>query len=165
MVAGAAAIGGTAVFTLDLDYTNAGGLPAGGSLVVEDLEYSNSYVTITGFRGGEEVDVDWTVSFLEIAGLNAPFPTWDPATNTLSGVGEGGPDYVNLVFLVSDVQLDSVRFDACGAGGDFMGFNTAAQTIDLRRIPEPATLSLLGMAIAMGAAPARKRRTRPVPHP
>ena len=76
-------------YTLRFDYTNEGGLPAGGTVVVIDLEDEDSLVVLSGLVGGTPVAVNWQVSFLEVSGGNAAFPTWNPATATLSGNAEG----------------------------------------------------------------------------
>ncbi|MGI9592564.1 MAG: hypothetical protein ACR2P8_14430 [Myxococcota bacterium] len=139
---------GTLSYSHTFDYTNAGGLPAGGSVVVTDLEDPGSTVTLVGLVGGMEVPVSWQVGFIEASGLPAQFPTWNPATATLTGATTVHEPRTNLAFLVSDQQLDAVRFDVVATNADGIGYNSAAQTV-ISSVPVPA-LGVGGSAVLAG---------------
>jgi len=116
--------------TLSFAFTSPGGLPAGGSIGIVDLEFTSSSVRFIGYRDGLEVDVDWSVSFYQTDGVDVPDAIWDPATNTLRGSSSSGyPTENNFSFLVSDAELDSVVMLVTAANGDGIGFATSSTTV------------------------------------
>lgn len=112
-------------------YQNAGGLPAGGTIAIIDLEAPSSTIEFRGFQGGQEVPVEWVVGFLELDGLNADFPTWDSSTNTLGGSTSVQASRTNLVFLTTDRPLDEVQMLHATTNNDSISFATAAQSVIL----------------------------------
>lgn len=136
---------------LTLDFTNPGGLPVGGSLGVLDLEQSGSSVQLTGLLNGQEVDVDWNVSFFQTTGVDVGQPDWNPATNTLTGSGDQDPAANNFVFLSSNVALDAIRLQIVAAGDAVQGRDSLAFSLtqtDISQaaaVPEPSSLALMGL--------------------
>lgn len=156
--------GGLISYEVRFDYTNTGGLPAGGSIVVIDLEAGMSIVEIQGLVSGAVVPVQWDVSFLEVNGNNAEFPLWDPGTATLSGNDDVDTSTRNLVFLSSDRALDAVEFAVSGPR-DGIDFGTAAQTVTLAA-PAPALDPLVALTLAalLTAAAVLTGLRRPATH-
>lgn len=143
--------------TLTLDFTNVGGLPAGGSIAVIDLEDPTSTVQLIGYQGGIAVAVNWMPSFYQTAGLTSPDPTWNPATNTLSGnipIATAPIQLNNFAFLVSDIQLDSLDLIISQAATDGVAYAVSRQTVP--QVPVPATLLLLGSGL-IGMAVRRRK--------
>jgi hypothetical protein len=128
---------------LTLQFTNPGGLAAGGSVAVMDLEFgfANS-VGITGLSGGAPVPVNWTFASYSVQGTNVAPPLWAPQVQTLFGPSDfsnpaGFPN--NFALLTSDRQLDEVVFTIAVTEGLAFGVG---------QVPEPGTLLLLGMGLA-----------------
>jgi hypothetical protein len=79
--------GGPPISTqLTFQFTNAGGLAAGGSIAVMDLEDFFAFVTIAGLSGGVAVPVTWSFASYSVQGNNVAPPIWDPLTQTLRGL-------------------------------------------------------------------------------
>ncbi len=136
---------------LTFQFTNPGGLAAGGSIAVMDLEDFSAFVTISGLSGGVAVPVSWNFASYSVLGNNVEPPIWDPQTQTLSGPGgfsnpAGFPN--NFALLTSDRQLDEVVLTISVNEG--VGFGVA-------QVPEPGT-GLLVTTGALGLAASRRRR-------
>jgi hypothetical protein len=96
---------------LSLQFTNPGGLAAGGSIAVMDLEFGfANVVTIAGSSGGAPVPVTWTFASYSVEGNNVFPPLWIPP-HTLLGPGDfsNPADFPNnFAVLTTDRQLDEV---------------------------------------------------------
>lgn len=142
-----------------LSFSNAGGLPAGGSLAIADLEAAGTSVTISGFANGLPVAVNWLLVNYEVTGSNVPFPTWNAATGVLSAPGVEGFAGVNsFVFLTSDMRLDEIRLAIFGTGGDGVAVGVTSTSVAV--VPAPPALLLLATAIGGLAARRYRPRTR-----
>lgn len=125
-----------------IDFTNVGGLAAGGSIGFVDIDSSSTFFEITAYvddgDGGFDVqDVDWAFNTYRNVATDGR-PTWDPATNTIRGNG-GGNDV--FAFLTSNVQVDRVRLDGQTVND---GWGFAATNISV--VPEPTSLLFIGLA-------------------
>jgi hypothetical protein len=117
---------------LTFEFTNPGGLPAGGSIAIIDLEDWDSSVSLTGFKDGSEVGVSWDVSYYQTAEEYAPDASWNTLTNTLSGsiaIEDAPSTRNNFTFLVSDVPLDSVVMQVVAQNGDGIGFALSGTSV------------------------------------
>ncbi len=106
------AFGTTLVTTLRFDFTSPGGLPAGGSVGIFDLEDPSSSIQLTGFVDGQAIEPVWAVSLYQTLGVQAPPPAWSPSTAILSGtipIGMAPGDVNNFAFLATDRQLDALE--------------------------------------------------------
>lgn len=140
-------------------FTNTGGLAAGGSLAILDLERTGNSIGVTGYQWNgssySQVAVNWAFSQFTINVASAQ-PLWDAATNTLSGNAltyPGGID--NFAMLTSNVRLDRIDLSinlpyADGIGIGFTQANIAADTV-----PAPGVLGMLGAA---GVFRSRRRK-------
>lgn len=127
-------------------FTSSGGLPAGGSIGIFDLENTSSSVRLTGFQGGSEVDVNWTYAPYNTNDADAPDAIWNSSTNTLTGAGGQISTMNNFSFLVSDLQLDSVRMAITAAPGDGISFAVSGATVPT--VPDGGTtFALLGLSL------------------
>lgn len=123
----------TLTTTLGFDCVSLGGLPAGGSIGVVDLELIGTSATFLGFRNGSMVPVNWDVSYFQTADVDMPQPAWNPELNRLTGTipqGQNHPSENNFVFLTTDVQLDAVQIEIVGAPGDGIEFAVAKTSVD-----------------------------------
>jgi hypothetical protein len=140
---------------LTLTFTNPGGLPAGGSLAILDLETAGTTVTIQGLVNDNLVPVSWGVAQYDVSGSNVPAATWNSLTNTLTAPGvEGFGGLNSFSFLTSNVALDEIRLTVFGAGGDGIGVGVTSTAI--AAVPAPPALLL--MATALGGLLARRFR-------
>ncbi len=124
--------GATLVTTLSLEFTGPGGLPAGGSIGIFDLEDPSSTVRMTGLVDGEEVEPVWAVSFYQTLGIQAPPPVWDPSTATLSGtipIGMAPGTVNNFAFMTVDRQLDALEIEVAFVDGDGVRFAVAGASV------------------------------------
>ena len=143
------------------DFTNEGGLQAGGSLAIVDLENRFGQVNTVGVKGYQwdgsayqEVAVQWTYSYFYLQDPNAGTPTWDPATATLTG-GEFLPSASSFAMLTSDRRLDRIVLDIDSSdpvGFAFTQSNVAAGA----NAPVPGVAALAPLAAA-GLARRRRR--------
>lgn len=143
---------------LTLAFDSSGGLPAGGSVAIVDLEFSTSSVALIGLVNGSTVPVTWGFASYQVEGGNVLPPVWNPVTNTLTGPGGTVlPTVNNFVFLTTSVALDEIRFVIQGGAGDGIGFAVAADTVPAP-VPVPGTAVLF--ATAFGTFAARRSRSR-----
>lgn len=151
--------GGSDISTqMILSFSNPGGLPAGGSVAIADLETAGTSVTISGFANDAPVAVNWALANYEVTGSNVPFPTWNPATGVLSAPGVPGFGGLNsFAFLTSDVALDEIRLAIFGAGGDGIAVGVTSSAVAV--VPGPPALLLLATGLAGLAVRRRQART------
>lgn len=140
--------GGSDISTqMTLSFSNPGGLPAGGSVAIADLETAGTSVTISGFANDAPVSVNWALANYEVTGSNVPSPTWNPATGVFSAPGVPGFGGVNsFAFLTSDVPLDEIRLAIIGAGGDGVAVGVTSNSVAV--VPGPPAVLLLATSLA-----------------
>ena len=137
---------------LTLDFTNPGGLAAGGSIAVVDLELVGSSVQFQGLQNGIEVDVNWDFAFYQTDDVNVAPPIWDASTNTLRGSGDAFPTINNFAFLVSDTQIDSLVLRMNIEPQEGLQIGVSQATVPSSPVPEPsAILTWLSLATAVVA--------------
>lgn len=141
---------------LTFEFTNPGGLAAGGSIAVMDLEFGpENTVAFAGFSGGAPVPVNWSFASYAVAGEDVDPPLWDPASQTLRGPGDftnptGFPN--NFALLTTDRQLDRVVLTLVLNEG---------VAFAVGQVPEPGTLPLLFAGFVALAAQRRRVRRPP----
>lgn len=152
--------GGSDISTqMILHFSNAGGLSAGGSVAIADLETAGTSVTISGFASGAPVAVNWSLANYEVTGSNVPFPAWNSATAVISAPGVTGFGGINsFVFLTSDVPLDEIRLAIIGAGGDGVAVGVTSNSVAV--VPGPPAIILLATSLAGLAV--RRRHLRAI---
>ena len=69
-------------------FTNAGGLLAGGSLAILDLETTGTNVVIQGIVNGSPQSVSWSVAQYDVSNSNVLAAPWNPLTSTLTAPGD-----------------------------------------------------------------------------
>lgn len=137
-----------------IDFTNAGGLAAGGSIGFVDIDDLSTNFQITAYvsdgQGGYVLQpVNWTYTpFVSRAG--DPPPAWNPSTNTISGTG-GGADV--FAFLTGDARIDRIQLNGQTVN-DGWGFAASSTAV----VPEPATLLSCGIGGAAALVVACRRR-------
>lgn len=126
-----------------IDFTNAGGMAAGGSIGFVDIDNGSTSFQVTAYvddgQGGYAVQpVNWSYTTFQNTPTDSP-PAWDGATNTISGTG-GGSDV--FAFLTSDTQIDRIVLNGQTVND---GWGFAATSV---AVPEPSTLVFAGSALA-----------------
>jgi hypothetical protein len=125
-------------------------LDTGGGANAFVLTFSQP-VSAFGFFGIDIGDFNGQVTATTAGGLNQIFNIG----NTIAGAGGG----VLFWGVIDPAQtFTSIAFGNTGSGADFFGFDdfTIGSPEQVRVIPEPATLSLLGIGLATAAI--RRRR-------
>ena len=142
--------------TATFDFTNTGGLAAGGSLAMIDVENAPSSIAVRGYQwtgsSYQLVSVNWAYNVFTInpSSLQA---VWNSSTNTLTGAGGtlvGGIDTFSM--LTSDTRLDRIELTISMAGDGFgIGFTSANINAATNGVPLPgaagvAACGLIGLA-------------------
>ena len=150
----------TAIF----DFSNSGGLAAGGSLALIDVEHGNTSIQVKGYRETSpgsgsyaEVAVTWAYNVFTISPGSSQ-AIWNASTNTLTGAGGsylGGVDTFSM--LTSDTQLDRVELTIFTTADDGMGVAFTSGNIDAAVNAVPGA-GLAGLATAGLAGTTRRRR-------
>lgn len=139
------------------DFTNPGGLAAGGSLAILDIEQADSTVGVTGYQWNGSsyvaVAVNWVYSYFT-TDVGATPPVWNGTTNVLTGGGVQVGGWSMFSMLTSDVRLDRIVFEFDVRQGD--GFGLAFTQADVSAVPGAG---LAGLA-AVGLAGLSRRRRR-----
>ena len=140
------------------NFTNTGGLAAGGSLAILDVEDLTSTVGVKGFQWNgssyQEVTVNWSYSYYTIQS-DATAPIWNGTTNVLTGGGQGVAGYSMFSMLTSDVQLDRIVLDINLDAGDGIGIGFTQTNIAAGAVPGAG---LVGLATVGLAGTTRRRR-------
>jgi len=141
--------GSAYVATGDFDFTNTGGLAAGGSLAILDLEEPDATVGVTGYQWNGSsynvVAVNWSYSYFT-TDVGATPPVWNGTTNVLTGGGQAVGGWSMFSMLTSDVRLDRITFAFNVTAGD--GFGIAFTQANVAAVPGAgiAGLATLGLA-------------------
>lgn len=148
--------------TATYDFSNTGGLAAGGSLALIDVEHGNTSIQVRGYRETApgtytEVAVTWAYNVFTITPTSSQ-AIWNSSTNTLSGAGgvyQGGVDTFSM--LTSDTQLDRVVLTIFTTADDGMGIAFTQGNIDAAVNAVPGA-GVAGLATLGLAGLARRRR-------
>jgi len=140
------------------DFTNTGGLAAGGSLGILDVEDLTSTIGVKGYQWNgssyDEVTVNWSYSYYTIQST-ATAPVWNGTTNVLTGGGERVGGYSMFSMLTSDVRLDRIVLDMNLNTGDGFGIGFTQTNIAAGAVPGAG---LAGLATIGLAGVSRRRR-------
>jgi hypothetical protein len=145
--------------TATVDFVNSGGLPAGGSVSIADLESTGSSITIAGFvwsgSGYQQVDVAWELNNFELNPASAQ-PNWNSVTKTLTG--GGGPAFSGIdtfAILTSSARLDRLVLTIDLVAGDGIGIGFTETDVAGAMIPSFGGLGAFGVFGVLG----RRRRS------
>jgi len=148
------------IATATFDFSNTGGLAAGGSIALIDVENPGSSIQVEGYRwNGSSYDlvaVDWADNTYTLNPASSQ-AIWNASTNTLTGAGGqvGGVDTFSM--LTSNEQLDRIVLSFDVAGDDGIGIAFTSSNIDAAANPVPGA-GLAGLATAGLAGTTRRRR-------
>jgi hypothetical protein len=100
-------------------------------------------------------DFGGQVTVTTVGGLNQVFNI----PNTINGLG-GGVLFWGIISTDPLEQIASISFGNTAAGTDFFGFDdfTIGSLQQVRPVPEPGTVALLGLGLVGVASLARRRR-------
>jgi hypothetical protein len=112
-------------------------------------------VAAFGFFGIDIGDFGGQVTVTTVGGLNQVFNI----PNTINGLG-GGVLFWGIISSSPLEQIASITFGNTAAGTDFFGFDdfTIGSLQQVRPVPEPGTVALLGLGLVGVASLARRRR-------
>lgn len=146
--------------TATFDFSNVGGLAAGGSLSLLDLERSTNSIAVSGYQWDgsayQLVAVNWAFNNFTINPASSQ-AVWNSGTNTLTGGGGtviGGIDTFSM--LTSDVRLDRIVLTLSIPTGDGIGIGFTQANIAAALVPLPGAAGFA--ALGLVAMPRRRRR-------
>ena len=136
-----------------IDFTNIGGLAAGGAIGFVDIDNTSTSFAVSAYvlDGVDYVPqaVNWT--FINFKNNPAdPVPTWNSSNNTITGGGVGNDVFS---FLTTDVRVDRIVLNGQTVN-DGWGFAASSTSV----IPEPSSFALL--AVGAGLLALRRRAVK-----